>query len=58
MTYTYAILELSKSAYDEIRIRLEVAGYTDQFHENKSDTENPIIDMHGIAVSLTDEIDE
>lgn len=43
MTRTYAILEVSPEAYQEIREKLAAAGYEDQFHGN-------VIDMHGIAV--------
>ena len=44
MTYTYAILEVSKEAYDEIKEKLKEAGYQDAFGEEG------IIDMHGIAL--------
>ncbi len=44
MTHTYALLELSQAAYDEIRAKLEEAGYQHTFHEENR------IDMHGIAV--------
>lgn len=47
MTYTYAILEISSSAYNEIKEKLEKAGYQDQFHEDKGSV---VIDMHGIAL--------
>lgn len=43
MTHTYAILEISESAYKEIRGKLEEAEYQEQLHED-------IIDMHGIAI--------
>jgi len=52
-TYTYAILEISKEAYDEIKSALEKAGYEDQFHEN--DEFGIVIDMHGIAVAKNNE---
>jgi hypothetical protein len=48
MTYTYAILEISAAAYNEIRKKLEAAGYSDQFHE---DDGREVIDMHGIAIA-------
>jgi len=48
MTYTYAILEISKAAYDEIKNKLEVAGYSDQFHKNDGQI---VINMHGIALA-------
>jgi len=50
-THTYAILEISMKAYQEIKEKLEAAGYADQFHDRAEDLENPIIDMHGIAVA-------
>ncbi len=49
-THTYAKLALSEAAYEEIRAKLEKAGYADQFHENAECPSSPIIDMHGIAV--------
>lgn len=50
-THTYALLKLSKTAYEEIRLKLELAGYDFQFHPNDESPENPVIDMHGIAVA-------
>lgn len=47
-TYTYAILELSDAAFQEIKQKLEEAGYQDQFHEDEG---RIAIDMHGIAVA-------
>lgn len=47
MTYTYAILEVSKETYREIKKLLEDAGYQDQFHEDDGEV---VIDMHGIAL--------
>lgn len=46
-TYTYAILEVSAAAYDEIRGKLNKAGYSDQFHKDEG---AEVIDMHGIAL--------
>lgn len=47
MSYTYAILEISEKAYNEIRKKLAAAGYEDQFG---TDDGKEVIDMHGIAV--------
>lgn len=47
-TYTYAILDLSKAAFEEIRAKLEAAGYQHAFHKNDG---RIVIDMHGIAVA-------
>lgn len=44
-TYTYAELELSQAAYDEIRQKLEAAGYQHAFMSDGA------IDMHGIGVT-------
>jgi hypothetical protein len=44
-THTYATLEVSRAAYDEIRKKLEDAGYQHAFHEDG------LIDMHGIALT-------
>lgn len=46
-TRTYAVLEISSAAYQEIREKLEKAGYDHAFHEKDY---GEIIDMHGIAV--------
>lgn len=43
MTHTYALVELSESAFSEIAGKLRAAGYDQAFHDN-------IIDMHGLAV--------
>jgi hypothetical protein len=47
-TYTYAVLDVSAAVYDEIRAKLEMAGYEHAFHE---DDGKVVIDMHGIALS-------
>jgi hypothetical protein len=48
---TYAILEISAAAFDEIKSKLEAAGYQCQFHNNAGVL---VIDMHGIAVKGND----
>ena len=50
-TYTYAILEVSKEAYDEIRAKLEKAGYQQAFHQSPTEDQE-VIDMHGIALAV------
>lgn len=45
-THTYAELGLSRPAYDEIKRKLEDAGYQHAFMEDGT------IDMHGIGVTL------
>jgi hypothetical protein len=52
VTYTYALLEVSAAAYDEIAAKLREAGYGQAFN---SDGE---IDMHGIALARTSELSE
>jgi hypothetical protein len=47
-THTFAILELSPSAYAEIKGKLESAGYGHAFDIIDG---REVIDMHGIAVS-------
>lgn len=49
-THTYVVLELSEAAYDEIRRKLEAAGYHHAFHPNAHAPASPLIDMHGLAV--------
>jgi len=48
MSYTYALLEISRAAYDEIKAKLEAAEYQDQFHQQ--DDGRVALDMHGIAL--------
>lgn len=45
-TYTYAVLEISQAAYDEIAQKLRAAQYDHAFHHD----EGEVIDMHGIAL--------
>ncbi len=51
-TRTYAILELSDGAFEEIKAKLEEAGYQ---HAYDNDEGRTIIDMHGIAVAKEEE---
>lgn len=44
MTHTYVTLDISPAAYDEIRAKLEEAGYQHAFMEGGE------IDMHGLAL--------
>lgn len=44
MTHTYAVLDVSRAAYDEIRRKLDAAGYQHAF-------DGDVIDMHGIALA-------
>jgi hypothetical protein len=48
MTYTYAILPISKAAYDEIKGKL--TDYQDQFHQHPRF--GTVIDMHGLALAI------
>jgi hypothetical protein len=47
MTYTFAILEVSETAFAEIMEKLKDAGYSQQLQK---DGENIVIDMHGLAL--------
>lgn len=47
-TYTYAILEVSKGTFEEIKEKLK--GYEHVFHNNNE--YGTVIDMHGIAVGF------
>lgn len=49
-THTFATLELSAAAYDEIREKLEKAGYQHAFLEEGA------IDMHGLGVTRAAEV--
>lgn len=46
MTYTYALLEVSQTAYDEIAAKLRAAGYDHAFGAEGE------MDMHGIALNV------
>lgn len=50
-THTYAVLEISRAAYDEIHQKLDAAGYQHTF-------DGDVIDMHGIAVQAYAEGDK
>lgn len=46
-THTFATLELTPAAYNEVRAKLVEADYHHAFHEDG------LIDMHGIAIAPT-----
>lgn len=46
-THTFALLELSGPAFEEVKGKLTAAGYSHAFTEVDG---KPVIDMHGIAV--------
>lgn len=48
MSHTYALLEVSSAAYDEVRAKLSEAGYSHAFADDGA------IDMHGIALVRED----
>jgi hypothetical protein len=48
MAHTYAIVEVSKEVYKEIRGKLEEAGYGHA-------VEDGIMDMHGLALKVAEE---
>lgn len=45
-THTYALLEVSREAYDEIKGKLQAAGYDHALHDDG------LIDMNGIALEV------
>lgn len=47
-THTYAILDISEAAFDEIRDKLKAADYGHAFHQDGDG--HLVLDMHGIAV--------
>jgi hypothetical protein len=47
-TYTYAILEISQAAFDEIKAKLEAADYRHAIIREEGCY--PVLDMHGIAL--------
>lgn len=54
-TYTYAVMDISPSAYQEIRAKLEAAGYGHALHRSADGAE--VLDMHGIALGMSRERD-
>jgi hypothetical protein len=48
MIHTYAILNISREAYEEIKTKLEAADYGHAFHKQDG---RIVIDMHGIALA-------
>lgn len=55
MSYTFAELEISAAAFDEIKSKLEAAGYSQAFiHDPTRAADKPpadlIIDMHGLGL--------
>lgn len=48
MTYTFALLEVSDAAFEEIAAKLKEAGYEEAFFAEDGDE---AIDMHGIALT-------
>jgi hypothetical protein len=56
-TYTFAELEVSAAAYDEIAAKLREAGYDHAFVPARTEIQGvqterePAIDMHGIALT-------
>lgn len=52
MTYTYAVLDVSEAAYNEIAAKLRAAGYSHVFDKRRG--EKDLIDMHGIALAIED----
>ncbi len=50
MTYSYALLAISESAYLEIKAKMEAVGYADQFIRNPDGSAIPRLNMHGIAL--------
>lgn len=50
MTHTYAVLQVSATVYDEVKQKLEAAGYSHAFHTHEGEP-TPTIDMHGIGLT-------
>jgi hypothetical protein len=55
-TNAYTVLELSQSAYDEIKQKMKSAGCDHAFIQNPFAPSSPRIVMQGIAVVPEDEI--
>lgn len=56
MTYAYALLDVSPACYQEIKAKLQAAGYGHVFHQDRDgDRVSTVIDMHGIALREEDQ---
>lgn len=53
-THSYAVMEVSRGTFVEIRTKLEDAGYLQSIHEDAQD-DRTTLDMHGIALELEKE---
>lgn len=51
MTHTYAMLEVSASAYDEIAEKLKAAGYDHAFMVGEDVNGHSTIDMQGLGIT-------
>lgn len=51
-THTHVLLEVSHALFEEVRAKLEAAGYQHAFDTVDG---RPVIDMHGIALQHPDE---
>ena len=51
MSHTYAIMEVSYEAYEEIREKLIAAGYADQI-DDVPHSVFEVLDMHGIGLRV------
>lgn len=54
-TYTYVLLPVSRSAYEEIAGKLRAAGYDHVFESNEG---RVVIDMHGLGLVIEGAPDE
>lgn len=51
MTYTYVLMDVSPTTYEEIKKKLLDAGYQHALHEDRHG-DGVVLDMHGIALRL------
>jgi hypothetical protein len=57
MSHTYAVLEIDPRAYAEIKAKLTAAGYEHAVHTDKGGKYREVVDMHGIAVAPSPELE-
>lgn len=53
MSHTYAVLQISRAAFDEIRSKFKDAGYEHAFDDAAEG--GPVVNMHGVAVQALHE---
>ena len=57
-THTYALMEVSRDTFNEIRDKLLAVDYRHAIHEPEDENQSVRLDMHGIALVTTQSTSE